>query len=903
MKMLTPSQRNIRYLIRDLSVSLCATAFCFVTFAVSGASQSKSDHDVDVEGKLVPESSVEALPVMPVGINSKLFPYAVGGGKSSGLVPQVADPNAVYANNTGFGGYILFNGGQVNGITRLVADNLALIGTPPHNIGYLYYVICNGNPGPVSARPKLRYYLDNAGAPGAIIQGLNFTPVTVPNASCAPFTIRLPVSLQFTVSSNAMWAAMTFDNAGGATATNAQMDLIAMAFFNPPEAGTSNNNFFLTSGTPGEFVTSSPAGSIQTFNSTPPPDPPDNFGFELRRRVKIAPFTRNGTQTQPPSSTVSWNVTLDTTDPGDGTQLTGLTTSNFALGLSGSATGNITSVVPNGGGNNSWTVNATVGPGAGTVTLNIVTDSGLNTALANSLPVFGAPFSIGGGSGGGPGIVISQVYGGGGATSGTPTYAKDYVELKNISTSPKSLLGLSLYYGSATGQFASSGGNAFALPNVTIRPGGYYLVSLGAAGTVGAALPVAADADTTNLTMSATNGKVALVSGLPQNTCGATATPCTLPHTQIFDVASYGVSNNGEGGTTVNNGVALTNTQGAVRKGTGCVDTDNNNADFDVVTAPVPRNSTTAAAPCGLVTNARIPLDFNADGRTDYTVLRDSNGPTAGGFIDWYVSLATSGAAFQQQWGLYDENTEDLAPADYDNDGKTDFAVWRRGATLSTFYIARSSDGTIVVDQLGLTNDDPAPADYNGDGSADLAVVRNNGDNTSGWYYRPSPGANIVLLTLNATGSEIQGDYDGDGIVDPAVFSDATAQFHYLPSSGGGMVTTAFGTSTDMAAPGDYDGDGKFDLCVVRNVGGVYTWIFRRSIDGASVTDTWGLAATDSPTPGDYDGDGKWDYAVWREGALSEFFVMTPVTRRIYQRQWGLLGDYPLAFHAVGNSE
>lgn len=30
-------------------------------------------------------------------------------------------------------------------------------------------------------------------------------------------------------------------------------------------------------------------------------------------------------------------------------------------------------------------------------------------------------------------LVISQVYGGGGATSGTPTYLKDYVELKNIS--------------------------------------------------------------------------------------------------------------------------------------------------------------------------------------------------------------------------------------------------------------------------------------------------------------------------------------------------------------------------------------------------------------------------------------------------------------------------------------
>ncbi len=98
-------------------------------------------------------------------------------------------------------------------------------------------------------------------------------------------------------------------------------------------------------------------------------------------------------------------------------------------------------------------------------------------------------------------LVISQVYGGGGATSGTPTYTKDYIEIKNISGTTQSLNGLSLYYGSATGQFASSTSNAFALPDVTVAPGKYYLVELGPVGTTGGPLPVTADASsTTNLT-------------------------------------------------------------------------------------------------------------------------------------------------------------------------------------------------------------------------------------------------------------------------------------------------------------------------------------------------------------------------------------------------------------------
>jgi hypothetical protein len=71
-----------------------------------------------------------------------------------------------------------------------------------------------------------------------------------------------------------------------------------------------------------------------------------------------------------------------------------------------------------------------------------------------------------------------------------------------------------------------------------------------------------------------------------------------LPNANIVDLVSYGVSNNAEGGATVNNGVALTSTQGAVRKNSGCQDTDNNNNDFTVVAAPTPRNSSSTAVNC-----------------------------------------------------------------------------------------------------------------------------------------------------------------------------------------------------------------------------------------------------------------------------------------------------------------
>jgi len=200
----------------------------------------------------------------------------------------------------------------------------------------------------------------------------------------------------------------------------------------------------------------------------------------------------------------------------------------------------------------------------------------------------------------GPTFTISQVYGGGGATSGTPTYDHDYIEIKNITASPKSLNLLKLYYGSALGNFASSSTNAFELPNVTLNAGQYYLVQLGPAGTVGSPLPITPDAITSDLNMSASSGKIALVTGLlAENACGATGNACDATQlSYIVDwvawgAAGNGAAGNGEGGTSVNNGTAIDNTKGGVRKALGCQDTNDNNADFDVVTGTVPRNTST----------------------------------------------------------------------------------------------------------------------------------------------------------------------------------------------------------------------------------------------------------------------------------------------------------------------
>ena len=196
-------------------------------------------------------------------------------------------------------------------------------------------------------------------------------------------------------------------------------------------------------------------------------------------------------------------------------------------------------------------------------------------------------------------VVISQVYGGGGATSGA-TYLYDYVELHNVSNVTQDISGFSIQYGSATGNFASTGSNLYAFPaSTTIAAGKYLLIQCGSIGSVGNAITPTPDIVTGNLSMSASSGKVALSNAAVALGCGsATGTLCTYPNAAIIDVVAYGSANNGEGSTSANNGVVLANNQAAVRKVSGCQDTNNNNNDFDVITDPVPRNSASTGVNC-----------------------------------------------------------------------------------------------------------------------------------------------------------------------------------------------------------------------------------------------------------------------------------------------------------------
>ncbi|HQR35191.1 MAG TPA: VCBS repeat-containing protein, partial [Blastocatellia bacterium] len=105
--------------------------------------------------------------------------------------------------------------------------------------------------------------------------------------------------------------------------------------------------------------------------------------------------------------------------------------------------------------------------------------------------------------------------------------------------------------------------------------------------------------------------------------------------------------------------------------------------------------------------------DYDGDGRTDLAVFRRATGT-------WLVKGSGGGKLISKQWGI---GSDAPVPADYDGDGKTDFAVWR--ASTGTWYIWQSSTNEFRQLDLGgrASSDDQAiPGDYDGDGQADVAV-------------------------------------------------------------------------------------------------------------------------------------------------------------------------------------
>jgi predicted extracellular nuclease len=183
------------------------------------------------------------------------------------------------------------------------------------------------------------------------------------------------------------------------------------------------------------------------------------------------------------------------------------------------------------------------------------------------------------------GVVISQVYGGGGNAGAT--YKNDFIELHNRGGSAVDLTGWSV-------QYAAVGGTTWQRTNLTgvmLQAGQYYLIQE-AAGASTTAINLPNPDATGTIPMSANAGKVALVN--TQTTLSGSGCPFD---TSIVDFVGFGTGT----GSTCFEGpsptATLSNTTAAIRGSNGCTETDVNSTDF-ATGAPTPRNIASSIFNC-----------------------------------------------------------------------------------------------------------------------------------------------------------------------------------------------------------------------------------------------------------------------------------------------------------------
>jgi len=217
-----------------------------------------------------------------------------------------------------------------------------------------------------------------------------------------------------------------------------------------------------------------------------------------------------------------------------------------------------------------------------------------------------------------PDLVISQVYGGGG-NSGAQ-YTNDFVEIFNqgtmtvdFATTP-----FSVQYAGATAAFGTT--NKVDLTAGSIAPGQYFLVQLGG-GPSGAPLPTPDASGSFAMALGA--GKVALVLG----TTALSGSGCPLT-TSVVDFVGYGTTADCFEGS--GRAPAPSNTTADFRKNGGCIDTNDNAADF-LDSAPFPRNTASPLNDCSAadlaITKTDSPDPVTTGSDVTYTITITNNGP------------------------------------------------------------------------------------------------------------------------------------------------------------------------------------------------------------------------------------------------------------------------------------
>jgi len=259
---------------------------------------------------------------------------------------------------------------------------------------------------------------------------------------------------------------------------------------------------------------------------------------------------------------------------------------------------------------------------------------------------------------------------------------------------------------------------------------------------------------------------------------------------------------------------------------------------------PIPGQPTPTPVPAGhLILSSG---DYDGDGISDIAIFRRTSGL-------WAVKGVTR--------TYFGSSSDTPISGDYDGDGTSDIGIFRSGTGLWAI-------NGVTRGYFGSSSDTAVPGDYDGDGSCDLGI------------FRPSAGLWAVRALTRAyfgasADTPVPGYFDGDLSKDIGIFRGASGLWAIR-----GVTRAYFGSSSDTVVPGDYDGNGIWEVGMFRSSTGL--WAIR------GVTRGYFGSGFDQPVPADYSGDGLDDIGIFRE--TSGLWAISGVSR-VY---FGATGDIPV---------
>jgi len=267
--------------------------------------------------------------------------------------------------------------------------------------------------------------------------------------------------------------------------------------------------------------------------------------------------------------------------------------------------------------------------------------------------------------------------------------------------------------------------------------------------------------------------------------------------------------------------------------------------------------------------------DYDNDGRLDLVIAGD----TGSAYVTRLYRYNGSSFSPVNSAGLVGVTKGCLAWADYDNDGRLDLLVAGISASGRIARLYHNDGGGVFTQNMsvslpGLSECSAAWADYDNDGRQDFAIAGNTAEGCVTRIYHNEGAGHFSDIAAGLTGvgfaSIAWGDYDNDGLFDLAfagVNQNGDKITRVCRNTGSGFVEQDLGLPGVRGgiAWGDYDNDGRLDLAlagdqdasdcpkVFRNNGnGTFTGYIVESID---ITDAW-------VAWGDYDADGRLDVVV-----------------------------------------